>query len=30
VLVWFVVRCVKGYRRIDGGESPADVETWFV
>jgi uncharacterized membrane protein len=29
VLVWFFVRCVKGYQRIDRGESPADVETWF-
>jgi uncharacterized membrane protein len=29
VLVWFIVRCVKGYQRIDRDESPADVETWF-
>ena len=29
VLVWFIVRCVKGFQRLDRGESPADVETWL-
>jgi uncharacterized membrane protein len=29
-LVWFVVRCVKGYQHLDRGDSPGDVETWLI
>jgi uncharacterized membrane protein len=30
VLVWFIVRCVKGYQWLDRHSSPPDVETWMV
>jgi uncharacterized membrane protein len=29
-LVWFIIRCVKGFQRADRGESIDDVETWWI
>ena len=29
VLVWYIVRCVKGFQALDKGEPIANVESWL-
>ncbi len=28
--LWFIIRCVKGFRAVDQGRPVANVETWMV
>lgn len=30
VLVWFIVRCVKGFQAVDKGEPISNVESWVI
>ena len=29
-MVWFIIRCVKGFQRADKAEPIDDVETWWI
>lgn len=29
VLIWWIVRCIKGMQALDKGQPPADVKTWL-
>ena len=29
-MVWFIIRCVKGFQQADRGEPIEDVETWWI
>ena len=30
VLVWFIIRCVKGFQAVDKGEPISNVESWII